>query len=551
MIDTSSFRRLRLVAVCFVLLALALAWGCSSSVDSKLKLAALTQDCLVNSDCSEPLVCAFKACHVQCESSRDCGEGARCLATDQPYKVCQLESERNCTGNLDCEPGLVCGVDGECRDACQFDLACVKGQVCVAGTCADTSELDTDGRLTPAPGSTAGSEGTRCVYVSDCSASLLCRDQSCLPQCKKDVDCPAGQTCQGTRCQVSDAAPKACSYNSQCDSKRGERCSSGACHCACVEDRDCPTGQLCDGCACQADPKAPKACNYNSDCATAGQICRENACSCQCQANADCGVDERCDGCGCVDAQAPVKGIVYGDVSIGSALQLDAFRGVTEIQGNVSVYNTQLTSLKGAFDSLRRVNGNITFLGNAFTVFDGFPVLEQVNQITFQNERSIRSIALPTFKQGNLALLELSALTSLSVSNWEHGSLTIRSSPLTELDLPRLLEAQTVSISQVPLMHASFLVLAKTQSFSLDSSGATTGLVLDAPLLATVQNLNLYYTTLTEVDSLLKSLAYVDSMSVTNNSRLSQCAVDALVAAVRKTSKDLSVSTGSNGACPL
>jgi len=293
------FSRLRFAFLSFWLVALV--WGCNSGVDQHVKVALLSQDCLINSDCLSPLACAFKACHVQCLSSRDCDGGARCLAADHPYKVCQLSTELSCTSNRDCKEKLICGVDGQCRDGCQADTDCIEGQRCVSGTCADVNELDAQGQLTPAPGSTAGAEGTPCVYVSDCSSALLCRNQSCLPQCKSDVDCGAGQTCHDTRCEANGSIPQTCSYNSECKTAQGERCAGGICRCSCVENRDCPTGERCDGCACESDPNAPKACHYNSECDVAGQICRDNACQCACHADADCGPDQTCDGCGCVD----------------------------------------------------------------------------------------------------------------------------------------------------------------------------------------------------------------------------------------------------------
>jgi hypothetical protein len=40
---------------------------CSSSSTRKATLAA---GCLANSDCNDPLVCAFKVCHNACKESR-------------------------------------------------------------------------------------------------------------------------------------------------------------------------------------------------------------------------------------------------------------------------------------------------------------------------------------------------------------------------------------------------------------------------------------------------------------------------------------------------
>ncbi|HVJ16121.1 MAG TPA: hypothetical protein VM686_11850, partial [Polyangiaceae bacterium] len=217
----------RLRAPALALGALSLYPSCNSGVDEDIILAGLAQDCLVNSDCNSPLVCAFQTCHQECESSRDCEDGARCVGAARPYKVCQLEEERSCRRPSDCVEGLVCGDDGECRDSCQTVNDCVEGQLCVSGTCADSDELDETGQLPLASGVTRGAEGSTCVYVSDCNAALLCRSQVCLSECKADKDCGAGRVCQEGRCQLDGSLPSACSYHSECDVERGERCSSG------------------------------------------------------------------------------------------------------------------------------------------------------------------------------------------------------------------------------------------------------------------------------------------------------------------------------------
>src|SRR5690242_10156180 len=80
--------------------------------------ARLAEGCAINSDCNAPLVCAFQRCHTECASSRDCPEGQRCVASDRPFKVCQLAQEQRCTTNAECPAGMICGVDGQCRDQC-------------------------------------------------------------------------------------------------------------------------------------------------------------------------------------------------------------------------------------------------------------------------------------------------------------------------------------------------------------------------------------------------------------------------------------------------
>src|SRR5690349_2638352 len=97
--------------------AVAILWvgGCSDGHGPAAKLAAV---CTINSDCDAPLVCAFQRCHTACEGSRDCDPGQRCVASDRPFHVCQLEDESHCTTNSNCPQGQICGVDSQCRDAC-------------------------------------------------------------------------------------------------------------------------------------------------------------------------------------------------------------------------------------------------------------------------------------------------------------------------------------------------------------------------------------------------------------------------------------------------
>jgi hypothetical protein len=110
--------------------------------------------CSINSDCNQPLVCAFKRCHLACDSTRDCPPGLRCIhAVDVDTgvllgNVCQLSSDRHsCSINSDCPGTQICGIDAQCRDQCDADRDCVSGQVCRVHTCADPVELNDGGTL--------------------------------------------------------------------------------------------------------------------------------------------------------------------------------------------------------------------------------------------------------------------------------------------------------------------------------------------------------------------------------------------------------------------
>jgi len=248
--------------------AVAILWagGCSDSHGPAARLAA---GCIINSDCTAPLVCAFQRCHVACETSRDCDPGQRCVASDRPFHVCQLGIEALCKVNSDCPEGQVCGIDGQCRDACVTSRDCVKGQVCVSGTCADPDELTPQGTLVNADSdSGAGASGLPCSFNSDCPAPLECRSGICAPECRTTVDCAPGLACDNSRCVVplacdlGDAAddPRAggpCLYSSQCPAPLA--CVHGYCSCECLGASDCAPGFACVSNRCQAVGDGSKA----------------------------------------------------------------------------------------------------------------------------------------------------------------------------------------------------------------------------------------------------------------------------------------------------
>jgi hypothetical protein len=122
-----------------ILPAVALA-ACSGT--KKLDLGG---QCLLNTDCSSPLICSMGSCHTGCLDTRDCPAGQGCVKTIGG-SVCQLPAEADCRA-LTCAGGLVCAVDYRCRAACQSPANCTSGQVCVTNVCADPTDLDTNGQL--------------------------------------------------------------------------------------------------------------------------------------------------------------------------------------------------------------------------------------------------------------------------------------------------------------------------------------------------------------------------------------------------------------------
>jgi hypothetical protein len=119
--------------------------------------------------------------------------------------VCQLENETNCTLTSDCPIGQICGVDQQCRDQCLANGDCNKDQVCISRSCADKTEVDDAGMLvSKADAGRAMPSGQPCVYTTDCTAPLVCRNHTCSAECRTAADCRAGD-CVSGRCVATPA----------------------------------------------------------------------------------------------------------------------------------------------------------------------------------------------------------------------------------------------------------------------------------------------------------------------------------------------------------
>jgi hypothetical protein len=117
--------------------------ACGSSHE-KLDLGGT---CILNSDCNEPLLCKFGACHKACVRSVDCENGGHCVVADG-VAVCETQSESTCSANGTCATGLVCRtVDNTCRSACSptNDISCMAGQTCNGTVCLENKEVANPG----------------------------------------------------------------------------------------------------------------------------------------------------------------------------------------------------------------------------------------------------------------------------------------------------------------------------------------------------------------------------------------------------------------------
>jgi len=178
----------------FVALGMVLPGGCNATDEALL--AALGGGCLLSSDCGDGLICVFRRCHQQCNTSVDCpigsdGDHDRCMLGAKPDHYCQLADETACVYNSECPGQQICGNDGECRDECATDKDCVQDQLCAQASCALPEELDEDGNL-PLAAETSTQSGQSCVLDSDCvgfNPSFVCLPSGCNYECKADIDC--------------------------------------------------------------------------------------------------------------------------------------------------------------------------------------------------------------------------------------------------------------------------------------------------------------------------------------------------------------------------
>ncbi len=198
---------------------------CAAACTEAPKLS-LGGQCELTSECEAPLVCRLERCRKECESSRDCAVGLRCLRAQDGLGVCQLPEETRCERNSQCPETLVCRMT-QCVNECGDDRDCPLG-----ATCGEDSE----GGMVCVEAAQA-----LCIYDSDCDYPLVCNrtTQACQIECVVDEDCEAGRTCvphagcndEPCMCRRScdDGAP--CAAGMDCVECSGDSCATTARYC--------------------------------------------------------------------------------------------------------------------------------------------------------------------------------------------------------------------------------------------------------------------------------------------------------------------------------
>ncbi len=333
-----SLTRLHTLALSLGLLAASS--GCTSLDNLEKLQKAIGPSCVLDSDCVGDTVCLFGRCREECTTSDDCEFDQRCVEGESGLRACLLPDETECSAPADCPYPMVCGVDGECRNACSVDGDCVPPQLCSYGSCAEPSELDEGSGELPVPDDFTG-EGQPCQYNSECPGEYVCVNQYCGPECKGPKDCAPGETCspEGLCVAVSSAE---CAVSSDCP--LGEVCSPlGNCEppppgpVECMTTADCPSGDVC------APDGVCTVCLAQAECAHLTDVCNEGACvngACQklpanqggvCDDGDACTLGDSCQGGACQPG-AP-KTCKSSDVC--HVAQCDAASGAcVEVPGN-------------------------------------------------------------------------------------------------------------------------------------------------------------------------------------------------------------------------
>lgn len=203
---------------------------------------ALGGECILDSDCTGGLVCAYQFCHQRCNTTVDCAgmdPSAECIIGHEtskgPYRYCAKPAE--CQRNVDCGSGRVCvdpklgnpvafdgGFDagvvdsgaGTCRDSCRTNEDCLEPAVCARGFCREFPDAGVllDAGVDPDTGAplwdeTPADQGGPCTNNSHC-LSQNCKESICLG-CQTDNDCQYGRVCEfgvaGGECVFVNAGP--------------------------------------------------------------------------------------------------------------------------------------------------------------------------------------------------------------------------------------------------------------------------------------------------------------------------------------------------------
>ncbi len=338
--------------------------------------SGVAKGCTLNSDCNGGLVCSFGLCHQECQETTDCPAAQRCVQSEKS-NVCQLTNEAQCHFNTDCANPLVCAIDLQCRNQCQGDADCLRGQKCADSVCAEPAEVTEGGGLkgamTGAGGEGGGGNGpsgvggespgeggmasAACVPGGDCVpegkpcsvGTITCENN--VEACQVSADAEDGTQC-GTDQVCTAGACVACKVGGACQPDKDNACIAGSVSCAnglscdvsgnvkngtkCGTDQVCSTG-VCVGCVVGEVCKPP------------GQLCKNGALACAsgplCQPTTSKSAGAECDTAKVCDSGGACVACVQGGVCEPGANE--CHKGTQDCSAGPNCVDTQLSADDG------------------------------------------------------------------------------------------------------------------------------------------------------------------------------------------------------------
>lgn len=147
--------------------------------------------------------------------STDCREQSVCPKNSNCHsslKICIPSIDKNfCKSNKDCIAPSICS-KGQCRRTCKGNRNCPNTQFCRKGFCK------------PKP-----DKKNRCSITEECSFGYIChsKKKSCVPwECRRDVDCRTGNSCDQGICIPG---RRTCGAKGSNRCKKGEICKNKIC----------------------------------------------------------------------------------------------------------------------------------------------------------------------------------------------------------------------------------------------------------------------------------------------------------------------------------
>jgi hypothetical protein len=281
-------------------------------------------------------------------------------------------------------------------------------------------------------------------------------------------------------------------------------------------------------------------------------------CDCQCKTDVDCAAGAKCDGCACVEVVDPIDGVVFGDVKIDSNLELELYRGVREIRGNLYLEADAIADLGDTFDDLTRIEG--FFIVQDYVPLEeiAFPSLDRAGVIRIERVAALAALRFPKLKDATVELTDLPALDELVLSELATGSFSAALLPLLEtLQLPKAQNLGTFALGGLPMLEALDLPALTTIQGVFSIAGIEQPMLstLSAPQLHTfglsagAGSIFIDNTKLTTLSGFGKPAftSVRGDVEITNNGLLGSCEVDAFE--TRCTNAGFSGTVKRDGSC--